>query len=46
LQPYASGQPNWREFVTAILRLPAYRLLRGAHPADGAEAVRGLLADP
>lgn len=43
LQPYAAGQPNWREFVTRATRLPAYRLLRGAHPADGAVALRGLL---
>jgi hypothetical protein len=43
LQPYAARQPGWQDFQTAAAGLPAFRLLRGASPADGAAAVRALL---
>lgn len=43
-QPYASAQPTWREFCRRIADVPAYRLLRGKHPEDAADALGGLLA--
>ena len=43
-QPFALGQPGWAEFGERVSKLPAYLLMRGAHPADGADALRALLA--
>jgi hypothetical protein len=43
-QPFAAGQPGWREFRRRVSRLPAYLLARGAHPWDGADALHGLLS--
>jgi len=43
-QPYAAGQPGWRAFCTRLLRLPAYRLLRAAHPDVAVHELRELLA--
>lgn len=42
-QPYAMGQPGWAEFVDACLGLHGWVLRRGAHPAQGAVALRRLL---
>jgi hypothetical protein len=42
-QPYAANQPNWKKFVSQASALPALELRRGAHPADGVDALRGLL---
>jgi len=42
-QPYASQQPGWPQFVEQVSRLHGYRLRRGSHPREAAEALRGLL---
>jgi hypothetical protein len=42
-QPHARKQSTWKAFCRAALRVPAFRLLRGASPADTAAALRGLL---
>jgi hypothetical protein len=42
-QPHARAQATWKDFCRAVARLPAYRLMRGATPADTARALRGLL---
>lgn len=42
-QPYAASDPQWNTFCDRMLALPAYRLLRGAHPAAAALALRSLL---
>jgi hypothetical protein len=42
-QAYAANQPNWRAFSGKLARLPAYELRRGAHPAEGLDALRTAL---
>jgi hypothetical protein len=42
-QPHARAQSTWKAFCRAASRVPAYRLMRGATPADTARALRGLL---
>jgi hypothetical protein len=42
-QGYARTRPGWPRFERNIARLPAYLLERGAHPRDGAAALRELL---
>jgi len=44
-QPYAAGQPGWSRFLQQLVRLPAYELRRGRHPADTAHCLAALLAD-
>jgi hypothetical protein len=44
-QPYARAQRGWRGFSRRIRALPAFRLLRGAHPRASAQALRRLLED-
>jgi len=43
-QPYACTQPSWDDFCRSLEGVPAYRLLRGKHPEDAANALRGLLS--
>jgi hypothetical protein len=42
-QPYASQLPSWPPFAEWASRLPAHVLRRGAHPREGAVALRALL---
>jgi hypothetical protein len=42
-QPYARAQSTWSAFRRAVVKVPAFRLLRGATPAATAKALRGLL---
>lgn len=42
-QAYAIGQPGWAQFVEGCGRLRGWALSRGAHPAEGAAALRSLL---
>jgi hypothetical protein len=42
-QAYASQQPGWAAFLKRAAGLPAFELRRGAHPAEGADALRDLL---
>ena len=42
-QPYARAQRGWRAFRRRMQALPAFRLLRGAHPRAAALALRRLL---
>jgi hypothetical protein len=42
-QGYAIGQPGWAQFVDGCRSLHGWILRRGAHPAEGAQAVRRLL---
>ncbi len=42
-QPYASMQPNWREFERRIVDVPAYELRRPDHPKVAVRLVRDLL---
>ena len=42
-QAYAAGQPGWAGFVEGCVRLHGWVLKRGAHPRDGAVALRELL---
>jgi hypothetical protein len=42
-QAYGAGLPQWRGFCRNLLRLGGCEILRGSHPAAGAEAVRSLL---
>ena len=42
-QPYARSQPGWDDFRRNLAAVPAYRLLRGAHPEDSAHALQSLL---
>lgn len=42
-QPYAAGQPGWREFVQGMIRTGVYRLCRGQHPDVAIDALRSLL---
>jgi hypothetical protein len=42
-QPYASAQPNWREFERRVVAAPAYELRRTEHPDTAVELLRGLL---
>jgi hypothetical protein len=44
-QPYATRQPQWRNFRDKILRLKSVELLRGTHPRESVDALRSLLAD-
>jgi hypothetical protein len=44
-QPYARGQPRWRDFLRRITRLPAFALYRGRHPQQSVAALEALLAD-
>jgi len=44
-QPYARAQHGWRSFRRRLQSLPAFRLLRGAHPHDSASALRSLLEE-
>jgi hypothetical protein len=43
-QAYGSTMPHWREFQRRLMALGGYELRRGAHPRDGAKALRELLA--
>jgi len=43
-QPYARAQDSWSDFCRSLAGVPAYRLLRGKHPEDAADALRGLLS--
>jgi hypothetical protein len=43
-QAYGRTTPRWREFQRRLIALGGYELQRGAHPRDGANALRGLLA--
>jgi hypothetical protein len=38
-QAYARTRPGWKTFERNVARLPAYRLSRGAHPREGAQAL-------
>nr|WP_238319554.1 serine kinase [Xanthomonas maliensis] len=42
-QPYAAGQPGWREFLAKVQALGAFELHRGPHPSDALDVLRGLL---
>lgn len=42
-QPYAAGQPGWAALVARCELLHGWVLRRGAHPQDGAQAVKSLL---
>ncbi len=42
-QAYASGQPGWREFESALIRQGVYELRRGRHPRASVDALRGVL---
>lgn len=42
-QAYAMGQPGWPRFVQGCRQLRGWVLRRGAHPAEGAAALRSLL---
>jgi len=42
-QPYAAGQPGWRDLVNGCQRLHGWELRRGSHPRVGAEALKQLL---
>jgi len=42
-QAYARTQPRWDRFERHVARLPGYRLLRGSHPGEGADALRAVL---
>lgn len=42
-QPYAAGQPRWREFTDQVAALGAYELVRGHHPAESLRALMPLL---
>jgi hypothetical protein len=43
-QPYARAQASWTDFCRSLAGVPAYRLLRGKHPEDAADALRSLLS--
>lgn len=43
-QAYAANQPHWDEFVRGLAKLPAAELRRGQHPAEGVDALSGLLS--
>jgi energy-coupling factor transporter ATP-binding protein EcfA2 len=43
-QPYAAGQPNWRDFERRVAALPAYELRRTEHPDDAVRQLQALLA--
>lgn len=45
-QGYGAGQPGWRAFSRLMTARPAFELLRTAHPAKGALALRELLSGP
>jgi hypothetical protein len=42
-QAYGESLPQWRSFRRNILRLGGFEILRGPHPAAGAQALRSLL---
>jgi hypothetical protein len=42
-QAYASQRPGWSVFLKRAAGLPAFELRRGAHPAEGADALREML---
>jgi hypothetical protein len=42
-QAYGESLPQWRIFSRNILRMGNFEMLRGRHPADGAQALRSLL---
>jgi len=42
-QPYARGMAEWAPFADRLCRLPAFQLLRGRHPREGAAALNALL---
>jgi hypothetical protein len=44
-QPYAAGQPSWKQFASGMKALRGYELRRGSHPQEGAEILHQLLAD-
>jgi hypothetical protein len=43
-QGYGRTLPHWREFQRRLVAMGAYELQRGAHPRDGAKALREVLA--
>ena len=43
-QSYGSTLPHWREFQRRLIAMGGYELQRGAHPREGAKALRKLLA--
>jgi hypothetical protein len=45
-QAYGESLPQWRSFTRNLLRLGGFELLRGPHPAAGAQALRSLLQSP
>jgi len=42
-QPYAAGQPNWKQFAASMREIGGYELRRGRHPQEGAERLHELL---
>jgi hypothetical protein len=42
-QAYGAGLPQWHRFSRTLLQLGGFEILRGAHPATSAEALRILL---
>lgn len=42
-QPYAKGQPGWRDFERHIVSIPSYELRRTEHPDDSVSELRALL---
>src|SRR5258708_7066516 len=42
-QAYGASLPQWHSFRRNILRLGGFEMLRGPHPAAGAQALRSLL---
>jgi hypothetical protein len=43
-QAYGAGLPQWRGFQQRIVKMGGYELRRGAHPREGADALRRLLS--
>jgi hypothetical protein len=43
-QAYAASQPQWSEFTQRVLRLGAFELRRGSHPAEAIGALREVAA--
>jgi hypothetical protein len=42
-QPYAAGQPGWRQFERRLATMPLWELRRGSHPGDGVPELCTLL---
>jgi hypothetical protein len=43
-QAYGASLPQWRGFQQRIVKMGGYELRRGAHPREGADALRRLLS--